>query len=227
MGLRLFNDDTSWEQARKDVRYTATSLSVRHQHDQLVKPLRTLLERWATIDHERREAEDALVDANAMVSALDEELDEAVFRLVSRLLFEVDHNSGHPTFKAYFPEPPSEVIHLGLESEIARTRELFPVAEEKKASPEVRAILKTIADLQTRGEEALRAREAAYVAVSRVSLHVQDWKESANAARRSVVNVLEGYAMKNHLPRGYAEGFFPVASRTTKKVSKGAADPAV
>ena len=217
MGLRLFTEDTPWEQARKDVRYAVTSLDARHKHQQLVKPLATLLARWAAVDEERRAAEDELVDANAMVNAIDHELDEAVYRLVQRLLVELEDDSSHPTFRAYFPEPPTEVIRLGLESEIVRTKQLFTVAEERGASPAVRAILKQIGELQRRGETALRARVDAFVALSRADLHVQDWKESANAARKSVANVLEGYALKNHLPRGYSEHFFPAASRTTKK----------
>jgi hypothetical protein len=219
MGLRLFTEDTSWDHARKDVRYTVKSLETRPKHQQLVRPLGSLLARWATIEEERRTAEDELVDANAVVSAVDAELDEAVFRLVSRLLVEVGHDPAHATFRAYFPEPPSEVIHLGLESEIARTRELFAVAEEKHASAEVREILAGIAELQRRGEAALSAREQAFVAVSRADLHVQDWKESANAARKSVAHVLEAFATKNQLPRGYSEGFFPA------KKGKGDDDP--
>jgi hypothetical protein len=221
MGLRLFADDTSWEQARKDVRYTAKSLEVRQKHEPLVRPMVALLAKWAAIEDERRAAEDALVDATAACAALDEELDEAVFRLVSRLLEEVGHDASHPTFRAYFPEPPSEIIRLGLESEIARTKDLFAVAEEQHASPEVGAILEGIAGLQRRGEEALQGREHAFVALSRADLHASDWKESANAARRSVAHVLEGFALKNHLPRGYGEGFFPASSRTVKKPGKG------
>jgi hypothetical protein len=221
MGLRLFTEDTSWEQARKDVRYTVKSLETRYRHPQLVKPLSALLTRWAAVEEERRTAEDDLVDANAVVSALDEELDEAVFRLVTRLLVEVGGDASHATFRAYFPEPPSEVIRLGLESEIIRTRELFVVADEKRASPEVRAILAMIAELSRRGENALGARERAFVAVSRADLHVQDWKDSANAARRSVANVLEAFALKHHLLRGYSAGFFPTSARTLKKSAKG------
>jgi hypothetical protein len=220
MGVRLFSEDTSWEQARKDVRYTAKSLGTRPRHEALVKPLAALLARWAVIEEERRTAEDALVDANAVVAARDEELDEAVFRLVSRLLIEVEGDVAHATFRAYFPEPPSEVIHLGLESEIVRTRELFTVAEQEKASPEVRAILAGIAELHRGGEDALREREQAFVALSRADLHIQDWKESANAARRSITNVLEAFALRNQLPRGYAEGFFPAWSRGEKKAAK-------
>ena len=113
MGLRLFTEETSWEQARKDLRYTVKSLEARRKHEALVKPLASLLGRWSAIEEERRASDDALVDANAVVAALDEELDEAVFRLVSRLLQELGHDTAHPTFKAYFPEPPSEVIRLG------------------------------------------------------------------------------------------------------------------
>jgi hypothetical protein len=223
MGLRLFTEDTSWEVCRRDLRFTCTSLAVRAQHEPLAKALRNLLSKWSSIEMERRDAEDALVDANAVVGALDEELDEAVFKLVSRLLVELDHDSTHPTFKAYFPEPPSEVIRLGLESEITRTRELFAVAEARGASPDVRAVLARVAAIHKRGEEALRAREKAFAAVSRVHLQVQDWKDSANAARRSISGVLEGYAIKNHLPPGYPQRFFTEASRSSTKV-KGRED---
>lgn len=217
MGLRLFTEDTSWEQTRKDVRYTIKNLDTRHRHQQLVKPLETLLGRWRAVDEERRAAEDELVDANAMVNALDHELDEAIYCLVSRLLKEADGDAQSPSFQAYFPEPPTEVIRLGLESEIVRTKQLFEVADERGASPEVRVILKLVGELHRRGEHALRARVDAFVAVSRAELKVQDWKESANAGRKSVANVLEAYALKNHLPRGYSESFFPPSARTTKK----------
>ena len=124
MALRLFSEVTGWEQARKDIRFTATRLAARPIHEPLAKPLRGLLDQWNTLDQERRDADDAIVDANALVAALDEELDDAVGKLATRLLYEVGGDSAHPTFKAYFPEPPSGVIRLGLESEIKRTRDL-------------------------------------------------------------------------------------------------------
>jgi hypothetical protein len=220
MGLRLFTEDTAWDQARRETRFTMSRLAARKDHGALAKPLRALLGKWTTTDQERRDADDAVVDANALVSALDEELDEAVDRLANRLLYEAGGNGADPIFKAYFPEPPSEVIRLGLESEIARTKALAAVAEERKPSKEVKALLKVIADVEKRGEAALRGREAAYGAASKISLRVQAWKEDANAARRSVENQLDAYAIQSRRPRGYADGFFPAPTRARKNGKK-------
>lgn len=215
--MRLFDEGTGWEQARKDTRYPTARLDARKQHAALAGPLRGLLDRWNAIDQERRDAEDAAVDANALVSAIDEELDDATGLLVARLLYEANNNHADPTFKAYFPEPPSEVIRLGLESQIERTMKLANVAEAKKASKDVWAILKSMAEIEARGTKALAARVVAYTEVSRVSLRIQTWKENANAARRGVEAALETYAVANGKPRSYADAFFPAAPRAKKK----------
>jgi hypothetical protein len=141
MAFRLFNDETPWEQARKEVRHTAASVSAEDDHAALAKPLREILSQWTALDQERRDTDDAMVDASAFVRRLDSKLDRAVEKLASRLLFEVDQNREHPTFVTYFPEPPNEVIRLGLESEIERTKKFDHVAEELGASKQVRAIL--------------------------------------------------------------------------------------
>ena len=217
--MRLFDEGTSWEQARKDTRYPAARLDAKKRHAPLSKSLRALLAQWNTTDQERRDADDAVVDANALVSAIDEELDDTIGLLVARLLYEAGNDPANATFKTYFPEPPNEVIRLGLESEIARTKELVHVAEEKKASKEVWAILKAVAEIEKRGTEALAARVEAYTGVSRGALRIQTWKENANAARRGVEAALETWAVANGKPRGYADAFFPAAPRAKKKAT--------
>ncbi|MEP7122855.1 MAG: hypothetical protein ABJE95_18155 [Byssovorax sp.] len=217
--MRLFDEGTSWEQARKDTRYPTARLDARKHHAVLSRPLRALLGQWNTVDQERRDADDAVVDANALVSAIDEELDDTIGLLVARLLYEAGNDPANATFKTYFPEPPNEVIRLGLESEIARTKLLIHVAEEKKASKETWAILKTVAEIEKRGTEALAARVVAYTGVSRVALRIQTWKENANAARRGVEAALETYAVAHGKPRSYADAFFPATARVKKKAA--------
>ena len=220
MALRVFSDQTGWEQARKDTRFTAARLDARKRHAALSKPLRGLLAQWATTDQERRDADDAVVDANALVSALDEDLDEAVTTLVSRLLYEANQNEQDPTFKAFFAEAPSEVIRLGLESEIARTKEFAIVAAERTVSKEIKAILKTIANLHSDGTTALKARESAYATVARISLRIQTWKENANAVRRGADNALDAWAIANGKERNYSDRYFPAGARAPKKAPK-------
>src|SRR3569832_1133261 len=93
MGLRLFTEVTAWDQARRETRFTMSRLAARRDHVALARPLRALLGRWAATDQERRDADDAVVDATALVSALDEELDEGVDELANRLLYEAGGDS--------------------------------------------------------------------------------------------------------------------------------------
>jgi hypothetical protein len=224
MGFRLFNEDTPWEQARKDVRTTAAAVAAEKDHAALAKPLRALLTQWGTVEQERRDADDAMVDANALVRHFDKKLDRAVEKLVSRLEFEVGGERSKPGFAEYFPEPPNEVIRLGLESEIARTERFDNVAKELGASKQVRALLATIDGIRKEGAKVLETREEVAKRQGRVSLRISVWKESANAARRGVENALDAYAIANDLPRDYSDEFFPPA-RVSKK-TKTAKAPA-
>lgn len=226
MGLTLFTDKTSWENARKDVRHTAATLSASEVHLASAKPLKALLTRWNDTDQERRDADDKLVDANALVAWIDVRLlDPLVTELGSLLLHEVKQNRSDPKFKRYFPEPPNEIVRMGLESEIRRTQAFFSVAEEVPLSNEGKALLAKIAAVHKQGEAALTAREEATLHVARISLRIQTWKEDANGVRRSVVNKLDAHANEKGLPRDYSDAFFP-ASRAAKPKAPSTPAPA-
>jgi hypothetical protein len=218
--MRLFTHETPWEQARKDVRFTAAALSAIEEHAKLAKPMRDLLAQWNAIDQERRDAEDAVVDANAVVQVQDSRLDGSVADLIARLRFEF-RSDDHPTVRKFFPERPSEVLRMGLESEIDRTRKFHAVGEEVGASKEVMGLLKGIAGLETAGLAALAQRVKAVESIARVSLRIQTWKENANNIRRSLETVLDGYANQHRLPRGYADDFFSPAQRVGKRGKPG------
>lgn len=220
--MRLFDEGEGWDAMRKDVRFTASALAASTEHGSLARALRALLTRWATLDAERLASEDALVDANALVATSDARLDRCVTRLGATLLSESEGNRDAAGFKAYFPESPTEVVRLGLESEIARTRAFFTVAEERGASRAVRAILGEIEELHTQGTAALAQRESATVELARGSLRRTSWREDANRARRSVEAALAQYATDHELPRDYPTTFF---ANSASSKSKRAKDP--
>ena len=129
--MRLFNDTTGWEAARKSVRHTATTLTASAIHAAGAKAASQLLARWNALDQERRDADDALVDANALVARTDtQELDPLVEESAALLLHEAGQDRKHPAFSRYFSAPPNDIIRVGLESELARTQKFFHVAEE-------------------------------------------------------------------------------------------------
>jgi hypothetical protein len=216
--MKLFKDSTGWEAARRSVRHTATVLAASQVHAGAAKGVKALLERWAQIEAERREAEDGVVDANALVAWIDRQvLDPAVQELASLLLHEAKQNRKDATFKKYFAEAPGEVIRLGLESEIERTKKFFHVADEVTPSKAVKAVLAKLHAAHAKGSAALQARKDATDAVARVALKCQTWREDANAARRSVETELDAYANEHKLDRDYANTFFPDPPSSKKK----------
>jgi hypothetical protein len=221
MPLRLFTDKTSWDDSRRDVRYTAAALEATGQHAAMAKPLRALLTQWKTIEAEREDADDAMVDANAVVRHIDAALDREVNHLAGQLLAENGRDTAAPGFRRFFPEAPSAVIRLGLESEIEHTKKFDTVAEEVGASKEVKAILKRVDALRTKGGAALKEREKVAERQGRVSLRIATWKDDANHARRSVESALEKLAAEQRLPRSYSDEFFP-PGRTAKRTVEAA-----
>ena len=111
MPLRLFSEQTSWEQARRELRFTRARLLADETHAKHAKPLSDLLVQWNTIDQERRDADDQVVDANASVEAVNEKLDTQVGGLATQLRYDLDQPGtradDHPTFKAFFSITPS------------------------------------------------------------------------------------------------------------------------
>jgi hypothetical protein len=217
MSYRAILLDTPWENAREAVRFTYTALCVSEEHAKLAVPLEGLLSDWEEIEKSRRRVEDAVVDANATVSALDGRLDLSVEKLVVRVLMECENRRDHVLFRSYFPENPDEIIRMGLASEIERTRKFHEVAKRVGASREVLQILDTIEQIQSRGSKALDDRKTAVANRAQVGLRMQSWKESANAARRSVEKLLDGYADQNNYPQDYSDDFFPAPGRTARK----------
>jgi hypothetical protein len=222
MAYRLFTDDTGWETSRKDLRYTCAALAADPSQAKLAKPLRAHLERWDVIDKQRRDADDAVVDANAVIAFLDGRLDHTVQALVDRLRYEF--GTDHPTFQAYFPEPPSQLIRLGLESELDRVKTFHDIARERGASRDVQRILAEIAAIDTEGRKALAAREQAVAGVARVALKMMSWKEAANSARRTVESALMTYASEHNLPRDYPDAYFPPSRRSARKKARSSSE---
>lgn len=221
MALRMFDDGTGWDAARKELRWTASALRAEGQA-KLDEACRKHLAQWVERDTERRDAEDAEVDANALVATRDARLDRAYRSFEEQCGHDFGRDSAE--YRALFPEPPNEVIALGLESELVRLGPLLGAAREKQKalSADAKKKLAAVQKAMNEGKAALTAREEATLGLGRVRLRLQTWREDANALRRSVHNQLETHALAQKLPRDYADGFFPPSPRVRKKKDKPA-----
>jgi hypothetical protein len=215
--MQVFNDDTTWFDARGDVRDTIAALRAAGSHGKLLGPLTGVMATWATIDTARQVADDELRDANVLIVWLDGSLDEAVGRLASRLLNACDNDRTHPTFVAYFPEAPHEVMRLGLMSEVERVNKWRHVRKEIDVAPEVAEALDEVAVLEDQGREALQKQRESLAMRARVALRIKAWREEANQVRRTTETALDAYANTHRMPRSYSARFFTKAPTRAKK----------
>lgn len=222
--MRRFDEDTSWDAARRDVRYTKAALQARKAHPAALAATQTLLTQWKTTDDAWTEAEDAVTDANAGVALADFTLDQSVRKLAETVKYAY-REGGDAVIAAYFPVAPSEVIALGLESEIDRAQRFFIVAKEHTPPAEVASVLTEVESACAAGREALAARITASEQEARVLLRVRQWKESANAARFGIENQLDAYAIEQRLPRNYSDAFFVRGRGDKGRKAKRAEEP--
>ena len=117
-------------------------------------------------------------------------------------------------------------MRLGLESEIERIVKWKPAAESLSLSKSVREKLGEIDKTCAVGKKALEARKTAATSSVKISLRMEQWKDDANGARRSVEIALADYANKHGLPRDYPSAFFPVPAARARKKTPTQAAPA-
>lgn len=217
--MRQFDDKTSWEGARAEILYTVSVLGASKRHDKILHAVKVHLDRWGPLEAQRREADDAIVMANAAVAWADHDLDAAVRAFANEVLHESGHNTSHRTYVSFFPEPPNEIIRLGLESEIARCERFDVVASRIELSKASAAKLAAVNVAIEAGKVALKKRRDAFMAQAQCSLDITSWKEAANNARVSCHLQLQAWGLDNNDERAYAERFFP--ARSVSKGSKG------
>jgi hypothetical protein len=122
-------------------------------------------------------------------------------------------------FRAYFEEAPSEVVRLGLESEIARIEPMFATSQKVKLSKTAGVALEQVKVAVEAGRKALAERRAAFAEQAQVALDIDAWKDATDHARVSIHVQLQSWAVENGEDRGYAERFFPVEARRARRDS--------
>lgn len=206
--MRKFDEDTGLNAARRAVLFTVSVLEASGRHARQAEALQRQLTAWNAVSTARRGAEDAVTLAHARVAWADFILDRAVQGLANEALRDAKGNREEPTFRELFPEPPSEVVRMGLEAEIARCASFAVVASKRTLSPAATAALTAVQAAMTAGQAALAARRAAFVQRTEAALDAASWMQATEAARQSVYVQLQGWALEEGEDRAYAERFF-------------------
>lgn len=215
--MRLYLHTDGWNFMHDDMLATIATLKASRVHAALAKPLEARLKRWDAIDAESRGAHTAVVEANARVAWVDHELDRVTDRFAAQLLLDCNSNRAHPTFKKFFPEAPSSLTQLGLESQLAAMANFDSIAAHMKLpKASVDALERVTLQFPAAGE-ALQARRDAQANTANVALEQDAWCDEANKLRRVLETALMGYATTHNHPRAYVDDFFPTQKKPAKK----------
>jgi len=214
--MRKFDEDTGLNAARRAVLFTVSVLEASGRHARQAEALQRQLTGWNAVSTARRGAEDAVTLAHARVAWADFILDRAVQALANEALRDAKGNRADSTFRELFPEPPSEVVRMGLEAEIARCASFAVVASKRTLSPATTAALAAVQAAMTAGQAALAARRAAFVQRTEAALDAASWMQATEAARQSVFVQLQGWALEEGEDRAYAERFFAADARKSQ-----------
>jgi len=170
----------------------------------------------------QQEAWDRETEADAMVDARDDDLDDVVRDFADQLLFTVKDRTS-PRFTLYFDQRPANVIKLGLESELAKVK---PWLAQLEGEPEkqLKAFGPRLQAAVTDGAAALAQRVTAH---TERALHrareLSSLVDDLNAARRSLYGVLLQRGEEHKLASDWPERFFMHASKSPKAPAAAAA----
>lgn len=221
--MKKIDSKTSWEAARTSTLFTLAALEASGSHGKLEAALGKQFAKWDTVEAARRDADDGIARANARVSVCDAQLDRAVKDFANELLRDAGGKFDDKTFRAYFPDAPSEVVRLGLESEIEACEKIVNTSAKVSVSKRANEHLTTIKRTMDEGRKVLAVRREAYAKQAQVALDIVSWKEATHAARESIFVALQTWGLDHGVGREYADAFFPDATRS--RVKKAKAEP--
>ena len=222
--MKAYTDDTSLSSVRRDLRYTRGVLRAARVHEAELREVQRQFDRAKELVTQLEDADDSIVDSNALVAWHDRTLDGAIDHFANDVVHLVGGDRSDLRYTSFFRVAPGEYIRLGLESEIERTAHFQDAAKQNALPKSVQASLASVEEARAEGGKAIKAREDAVKAEAGLWLSVRRLKEDANAMRRSVYNSLERYAIEKKLPAGYADLFFLSTPPKSKKAKSGSGE---
>lgn len=156
---------------------------------------------------QRNHWEDDLIQ-QANIRFLNINLDSQTSSVDKHVLLRVDMNRKDSEYQQFFPQAPSAIIKLGLESQLDVVRG-WPTKLDAIDDAQIQAHGKSLGQLIVQGDAAIQARAdaRARTAVHRVR-RIEALIHDLNAARQSAYGELLKRAVANDKPKAWARAFF-------------------
>ncbi|MBI4957485.1 MAG: hypothetical protein HY908_36090 [Myxococcales bacterium] len=217
MTIRTLQHEESLETVRDELVYTDARLKKSKHTKPHVGALADLLTRWQTVFVGQLGVWDAQTVAQAGVDAVDDDLDDLVDDTDRALRQIVKDDRGSARYRRYFPEAPSALARLGLESELDRVR-TWPGSLGSEPEDALKTLAPAVAASVAEGDAAVAERRAA--AAAGADQRVRDivrLVDDVNAARRSLYGTLIQLAEAQHLASDWPRRFFRRRERAARK----------
>lgn len=201
--------DTIWEElVYSEARFLGDPLT-----RDLAEPHAALLTTLDAVRVKQRAAWRDEIIAQAGIDAVNITLDSLTTDFGARLLSVVRGNRASPRWRRYFPGAVFEIVRLALGRQVAAVRG-WPNSLRGEPEAEIKPFGDRFETVTKQADAALQAR---IDAASRRNDHrvreVLALIDDVNAARTSALGRLLQRAVKNDLPREWAEGFFRRSQR--------------
>lgn len=216
MAIRTIRDNESTESIWEELVFTEARLLGDEHAKELAPTISALLARVEQLHGGQLGLRREVATAQAQVDAMDDQLDDWVRALDTALLTVVGQNTQSPRYRRYFPAKPSNIIRLGLESELGRVRS-WAGSLATEPEPALQQLGAELSKLVVAGDAALeRRRQAATARSDHRVRSITTLIDDINGARLSLYGQLILKATELHLPPDWPNRFFRRTTRTPK-----------
>jgi hypothetical protein len=224
MSIRQLRHDDALDTIWDDLVYTEARLSADKRTKDLAKPIAQLLARLEKIALAQKSNWRAETIAQALVDKCDDDLDDQVAAFSNDLSHAEGGKKNTERYKFYFGTSATDVIRLGLKSEIAKIETWVGKLKGEKIAA-LKAHAAKFAALVKDGEAALGSRTTTQTARAAHRIDaIHSFVDDVNAARNSIAAELDKRAVKLGVPHDFSPRFFHHSTHTPKP--QGATQPA-
>ncbi len=215
---------------RQEIRYTlarATAAKVAP----VAASFAELLDDWAAVDAAQNAAWDAVVQANAAIADVDEQLDAFIVRFHATLLDVVGGDRGASQYKVFFKQAPHKLAEPVLGDELETLRGWLKLGGKGK-DPRLTARLKELGPLVAAADAAIAARHSAELDAAELrqtgafDQFVRELVTRRNDALRQLELLSEAGKLGGRRPLGFFRGRPPKRRSDEEKEARRAAKEA-
>lgn len=220
MSIQQIQPDWPLDDVWDELVYTHARLTKNKHAKDLAPQVTPLFKRWEKVAGQQRALWRAEIEAQAGVDEDDDEIDETVTDVSGTILYREKQKRDSARYKRYFKRPASEIVRLGLESELEVVRD-WPASLKTEPESDLQALGKRLEDNVTTGDAAVAERKQAIAGTADHRVReIHPFIAEVNVVRNTLYGTLVTRAGQKKLSPKWPERFFRKAKSGPKAKKK-------